>query len=602
MPQEALGLGPFVEALEERLNALPAEQLRAVLLDHAARLPAADRAEFLAMFRHRRDVVAATSTGEAVGGADPTLVADVEAFAADVESGTYAQGYGYDPEYGDYRTFGDEAWTSEFDGLIEGAGGALLAGDVGTAREAYRRLFEVLGCEYDGGGLPGAGMPEELVRTDVTEAKHRYLRATWESEPVETRAAAVIAAVEEAAYIGGRVSLAALEGTRREPLPDVDVVLPDLIAQLQGVPNGYGFGAQARDLLAEVTERHRGVDGLAGLARIPGDHQAEAYRDWIDGLVRAGRLDDAEAAATEGLDRLGSAGRWVAAIAERLATLAAGRGDDAAVLDAHRAAWRADPSLARLLALADVATSLDCLDAVVGGEADQAGHGPLSQQPDLAAGLLLLAGRVDHAVLLLDSADPVRWDHGHPGSTVVAFLLAGASGATHHQQWRDLLLFDLIDRADDAGWHHSHLDPDDGLAILREAITAATPATPATPASPASPGGRYHTIAQDELLLSALLTQQLDRTRLDSTGRRRWLQTARAKVEERMEAVVAGQQRGAYGRVAHLATACAEALTLALDPTAAQRFLDDLHARYPRHSAFRRELRAMVAQSPVLMA
>lgn len=591
MRQETLGLGPFLEVLEERLNALSAEQLHAVLLDHAARLPAADRAGFLVMFRHGREAEPGMSTGGAAGGADPTLMADVEAFVEDVVSGTYAEGYDYDPDYRDYRTFGDEAWTFEFDGLIDGAGGALLAGDAGTAREAYRRLFEVLGGEYDEGGLPGAGMPEELVRTDVNEAKHRYLRAIWESEPAETRAAALIVAVEETAYIGGSVSLTALEATRREPLPDVDVVLPDLIAQLQGVPNGYGFGAQARDLLAEVTERHRGVDGLAGLARIPGDHQAEAYRDWIDGLVRAGRLDDAEAAATEGLDRLGRAGRWVAAIAERLATLAAGREDDATVLDAYRAAWRADPSLTRLLTLADVATSLDRRDEVVVGEADQAGRGPLSQRADLAAGLLLLAGRVDEAVRLLDSADPFRWDHGHPGSTVVAFLLAGASGATHHQQWRDFLLFDLIDRADDAGQHHGHHDPDDGLATVREAITAATGTTP---------GEGYHTIPRDELLLSALLVQVLDRTRLDSTGRQRWLQMARAQVEERIQAVVVGQHRGAYGRVAHLAVACAEAVTLALGPTAARQVLDDLHVHYPRHSAFRRELRAMVAQSPVL--
>jgi hypothetical protein len=52
------------------------------------------------------------------------------------------------------------------------------------------------------------------------------------------------------------------------------------------VPAGYGFGTQARRLLAEATERRGGVDGLAELARTPGDQQADAYRDWIDAPER----------------------------------------------------------------------------------------------------------------------------------------------------------------------------------------------------------------------------------------------------------------------------------------------------------------------------
>jgi len=56
-------------------------------------------------------------------------------------------------------------------------------------------------------------------------------------------------------------------------------VLPDLIAVLREIrPDGLCFGAQARRLLAEATERHRGVDGLAELARTPGPRRAEAYR------------------------------------------------------------------------------------------------------------------------------------------------------------------------------------------------------------------------------------------------------------------------------------------------------------------------------------
>jgi hypothetical protein len=67
-------------------------------------------------------------------------------------------------------------------------------------------------------------------------------------------------------------------------LPDRDLVLLDLIAALREInPDGLRFGAQARRLLAEATERHRSVDGLADLAR------AEAYRDWVDALAGEAR-------------------------------------------------------------------------------------------------------------------------------------------------------------------------------------------------------------------------------------------------------------------------------------------------------------------------
>lgn len=340
-------LGPFLEQLEQLLAGYTGEQLREILLAHAARRPTAERAGFLAIFKH-----SATGTPPSAGAADPTLIADITGFIDNVESGVYADGYGFDRDYGDYRTFGDETWTIEFDALAQRAGEALLAGDAAIARQAYQLLLEALGREYDEGGLPGAGLPTELVDTDLAEAKHRYLRAAWEDEPVGSRAAAVLAAAEETAFVGGDARLAALEATRREPLPDLDPVLPDMIAGLRAVPSGFGFGTQARRLLTECTQRYQGVDGLASLARAPGDQQAEAYRDWVDALAGAGRLDDAYAAAVEALDRLDGHGGTVAALGRRLAALAAARGEDEVVLAARWTVWRADPTLASLLEFA----------------------------------------------------------------------------------------------------------------------------------------------------------------------------------------------------------------------------------------------------------
>ncbi|TVP75084.1 MAG: hypothetical protein EA340_00450, partial [Nitriliruptor sp.] len=142
------------------------------------------------------------------------------------------------------------------------------------------------------------------------------------------------------------------------------------------------------------------------------------------------------------------------------------------MLAARQTAWRAAPTLDRLLALVDVATALDQLDPVLSEEADRAGGEPLSRRRDLAAGLLLLAGRVDDAIRLVDATDNGGWDSGrHPAPVVVAFLLTGASDAARHEEWGDSLLLELLDRANNTGWRYDRLRADDGLETLRTTLT-----------------------------------------------------------------------------------------------------------------------------------
>ncbi|MGH8908704.1 MAG: hypothetical protein ACRD0K_19960 [Egibacteraceae bacterium] len=92
----------------------------------------------------------------------------------------------------------------------------------------------------------------------------------------------------------------------------------------------------------------------------------------------------------------------------------------------------------------------------------------------------------------------------------------------------------------------------------------------------------------------------LDRRPFDPDERRRWLEVGRAYVEAAVREVADGQIRGVYQQVAHLAVACAEALGLACGGHQAEAFIDGLFARYPRHITFRRKLRALIEESPLL--
>jgi len=86
------------------------------------------------------------------------------------------------------------------------------------------------------------------------------------------------------------------------------------------------------------------------------------------------------------------------------------------------------------------------------------------------------------------------------------------------------------------------------------------------------------------------------------TQRQQWLAVTRDAADRRINAVVGNKHRGAYRRVAVLAVAYAEALTLAGDPSGGAAYVADVRGRYPRHVAFRTELDRASNDSPLLPA
>ena len=560
-------LAPFLETLDECLQALSADELRQAVLDHAQGLPAAQRAAFLEVF---------AADGGTAADDDPDLLADVDAFVA----GDAAVAARADDAAGAAPV---ATRAAVWEHLLARAGRRLLAGDAATAAHAYRGLLDALAD-------PGTGVPPEALDADaLVEARHRYLRAVWESEPAPARVGALVEAVEVAGGSGERdLTIAAVEAARRAPLPELDVTLGDLVARLRDVEGSTpAVAPQIRRLLAEAIERRDGIDGLAELARTQRAGQADAYCDWIDGLVRVGRTDDAEDAAREGLDALAPDNRARARIAERLAALAAVRDDRTGVFDGCRAAWRADPTMPRLLALVATARALERSDAVLAAEADDAGDGRLARREGLAATVLLLAHRVDDAVTVLRGAPPGSWAsaYGRPGAVVVPFLLVGASRAAREPGFDDTLLAALVDGADAVA------RVDGGGGDLREFRMLL---------AKVGDGGEPPALPGEDLRLSQLLLAAVAEHPADEQERAGWLDAGRATVLARVEDVVGGRHRSAYEQTARLAVACAEAIALTGGGQAGAAFVDEVHDGHAHDSAFGRALRTAAGTSPLL--
>lgn len=218
----SLGLGPFLSELESRLRALSAQELSAALLAHAECLPALERTSFLEIFTSveppsggdeagRGTTVAAVSAGAD----DEMLIADIKAFEGRLGSGVYVQGWGWDEDLHDERSFGDESWADEMDDLLGGAETAFLDGDLDLARIAYEPLLKAF--ERHAEGFCGPEEPERMLSTDVGEAKARYLRAVYETTPPSERADTLFEEMERFATSAARqaCSRSLMLGARR---------------------------------------------------------------------------------------------------------------------------------------------------------------------------------------------------------------------------------------------------------------------------------------------------------------------------------------------------------------------------------------------------
>jgi hypothetical protein len=435
------------------------------------------------------------------------------------------------------------------DWLFRGAADCFVAGDLELAREAYGRLLSLLHDEED--GFCGPAAPEEMLETNVGEAKARYLRALYETAPIGERPERLAGELARLAWVGGGVTLRQIAETRRAALPDLDAFLPRWIDQA-GADDGLGV-----ELLVEAVELERGSAGLGELARERGVRQPEIFVAWVDALAGEGRLESAAVACRQALAAVEPKCETRAVIAERLADLAERQADGETVLEGRRAAWRASPSGPRLLAMLETAAALDRASEVLGAEADALEQALTAATPRLACELLLLSGRLAPALALLEAAPPLGWSgRGHPGPVVVPYLLAAAGCGG--PPGRDVpLLAEQFQGIDGDG---------DG----------------------------------DERRLSRLLAERLASAPAGDAERELWLTTVRSVVERRAAAVVEAKHRGAYKRAASLVVACAEALALARGVPDGSAFVTEIRGRYPRHYAFRDELDRATRRSPLL--
>lgn len=414
----------------------------------------------------------------------------------------------------------------------------------------------------------------------LAQAAVRYLRALSERRADTERPAALAEAI---ALIGSAaadqhdvVSLAGVETARSAALVDREAVLADWKTALDLQVGGWDLGAQlARRLQVEVVCALSGPAGVGELARAGGQRAGELYIAWSDLSRRSGDLAGAAAAAQEGVGAL-KVGWERAGLADRLALLADNAGETAQAASARVKAWLSAPTPERLLAAVDAGRRAGKEKATLSAMAPARGGalGPVDR-----AVVQVLAYRLDDLAATRRRADATgrgRSDTGWAFVAVPSLLVAG-SDATRNDAFGGSVLEDLLNSVE-----HVLSSPRYGLNTWVGDTEVELPRP------------------EHGLELADLLVDALGSLRATATVRSRFLGSGKRIAEATVAGIVGQNLRRSYAQAALLAVAHAEGVAMRDGVPAGDRVADAAEARYPRHSAYRRELRAARARSPLL--
>jgi len=581
-------LKTFLESVERQLAACSAEELRDILRKVARQVPPAERRAFLKQLRDSRTATVVPQTAwEGLLDAIDDLEARLEKAMKSVDEWMDRFGWQYEYEeddVGPYREF-IEPLTS----LFERTALAFDHGEFALARQAYRRLFRLLDQVDDYGYRISL---YDLTDLDQKDAVARYLRAVYQTEPLDRRHRVLYEEMRRLAFsyqqlYGDAPRLKDFIQTAPDPLPEQDAFLRKWSAFLRRQNDSL-----ADIWLCEVVRLVEGKAGLERLGRSKGHQRPYIYLDWFTALEEEGQYAQVLTEARLALQSLPDDLPIRAVIADHLCAAASVLGDRESLLEGRWQAFVAMPELSRLLDLWEAVPSMEqrplwMQRAVQNMQEPRSrkatlppGDPPLPtlvylKQPSFSSDALLAHARLlagDLAAAHQAVARKPVLEEGNAVNAqtlVLAWLLVLLSGRERKDLppnlehfWRRTLQEIIVDD----GMYDQH---------IQHELTQRTDHIYADYLAWGRASGFLHLEAADAEKYLA------------------WcLDTAR----KRIEAIVSNQYRDIYDEAANLTVACAELLRLRGDDRAADELVAHICEQFHRYRAFQRELRSALAR------
>lgn len=478
--------------------------------------------------------------------AAPTLLDDVTAFVADAARA--GKGSPHDAQ----------ALLARVDVVYE-------RGAHDEARRAWEALLRPLAASELSLG-ESVTLAEAVPTLDRVVA--RYLVSVYESAPAPREQAVWDALVTAHAVSSVREPLAAMTSAATVPLPGFDEFAHAWTAKLEDAApsaRSSAFEVEHERWLREAVARTRGADGLRALAMRTG--RPAVFDHWITKLRAEGRPDDAlSATATAMLTVRDGAHR--ARYAERRVRIALSLGRTEDAHHALRDAWRAEPTVPRLLR---VATFGDPPSHVLVERVRSLQPEVPAADERLAGVVAMLLGAYDDAVKILAGARGLGWsDKRHPGHTLFAAVAKTLLGRLHTVS---------------------------SLPRIGFAIGVGHPPPDTVPQGPAAVSDDDDLPPLPEVSLGDTLDRALRLHPLNDAVRRAMLDALRKAALRRAEDATGSQRRSAYDHAACLVTVCSEAHAAVGDMNGARMFLATVQTQFRSYPALIRTLQSVASRS-----
>jgi len=551
-----------MKEVESRLNKMSKTEVEKLIIHWAGKELPANRQAFIKKLSLPKQQEITKIDGKA-------LLDEIEAFARRVKSGEYCDGWGWDDVIYEERDWGDESWADEADEFFMEARELLLNGDYKQAKEAYKRLFEILEMGEEPGHLPGDPNSHDMLEVDIAEQIALYLRAIYLDSPPLERQARLFKTIDEYRYLACNIGLEDIINVLDSELSDFDAFLTGWVKFLEDQKN-----IKVSRLLREAVVLQGGVTAISVLARQHADQYPRAYLDWIKALGEEGGVDSVIAVAREGLMAIPKDYRVRAEVAEAISRLGEELNDNDLKLEGYRESFYSNPSINYLLDLYVTAIECDCLKTFQ----DRAElrlwelfkqdkepvvynyhHAELSRaclSENVLYRALVLGGRYVELFELCKGKGSLGWSGGNnPKPFFISLTMVLLSNNGKHsniidKQWNNLM----------AGTAYNL---DNELVNKYKKIIAATSR-------------------------SIKLTKEQEEF---------YLKWCCNEIGKRVDGIIGNKYRKSYHKAADLLVAMAETLTNRGEKQKGVDLIIKYRSKYPRHSAFKGELTRSMQES-----
>lgn len=305
-------MSDLLQKINARLRHYHRDELMALIWDFLSDRDEDDLAEFLDLMRQKSRPAAPESME--LEDADD-LLSSIQDLHDAIANDEYVQyGSGYDPDYGEYRGFGDDSWIDEMDSLFAATTSLYRDGDYRTAAAAYMALFAIFGLSEDGFHFTRPDPPAAL-HTDLNLMKQHLFIALGTLNPDPAAMVLEDTGYDDDRTLLGLSSNLAFYGGDRYALLDAWARHPEWMRGLEAhlldlcrEPSRqeepiYGLG-HAAELLRETYRRHHSLAEREALCREIGPQQGWPYEDLVGALQEQQQWPQTLAWADDGLAKL----------------------------------------------------------------------------------------------------------------------------------------------------------------------------------------------------------------------------------------------------------------------------------------------------------